>query len=250
MSMFSVIKTIGRKSLATLKSQSELLPIVFLVGLLVSSAIAFANQNITDSFVQNDSSVTELLEVNLETNTPETTSQNETIPENITDIPLPENIINETNPIIEENVSVNVSSNETIPLPIENIINRTTENITDISLPETNITNETEEETEKISPIPPQEEIVLNIRIESPEKITRGEIVTIKSTVVNSGSTEAKSVILTWQLPKMFEIVSGSQEKNCGNLEPNGSCTSEISVLTSYSTELGKNDVKVVVSYE
>jgi len=109
-------------------------------------------------------------------------------------------------------------------------------------------------ETNTSESLPVQEQEVaptqLEVVIDSPGKITRGEIIEVKATVTNTGSTEAKNVVLTWQLPHEFEIVSGSQTENCGDLEPNASYESTITIQTSIHAELGNNEIKIVVNYE
>lgn len=89
----------------------------------------------------------------------------------------------------------------------------------------------------------------LDIQLSYPPKITRGEIAEIKATITNSG-TKAKKVLANWILPQNFEIISGSQTEDCGNLNAQESCISTISIQTSYSTSLGKNQIKIIASYE
>jgi uncharacterized repeat protein (TIGR01451 family) len=98
--------------------------------------------------------------------------------------------------------------------------------------------------------VPNISEAILNVSVKSPSKITRGEVVAVRATITNTGSAEAKNVLLTWKLPEGFEIISSDQTQSCGILEPNASCTSVIAVQSSLSAELGKNEIKVVVSYE
>lgn len=142
-------------------------------------------------------------------------------------------------------------SNETTPtIPKENItipINETNQTAPEIPLPED--TNETSNET-ILEPEPtPEPSPELDIQIFHPFKITRGEIIEIKATITNSGA-KAKDVLATWELPERFEIISGSQEENCGNLNTGDSCISTIDIQTSYSTSLGENQIKIMVSYE
>jgi uncharacterized repeat protein (TIGR01451 family) len=84
--------------------------------------------------------------------------------------------------------------------------------------------------------------------INSPEKITRGVEFSLKATASNDGNADAKNVVLKWQLPDGFEIVSGNPEENC-ELPPGSACSGEITVRAAYSTPLGKNDIKVRVRY-
>jgi uncharacterized repeat protein (TIGR01451 family) len=172
--------SIGKKSLPTLKSQSEFLPIVFIVAILLSSSFILGYQNITGSFVSND---------------------------NITETLAPENI-------------------------------------TYTTIVETTNTNTIQDTTTLL------QNSVLDVNIEHSEKIIRGEIVEIKAVVKNNGPSDVKNVVIVWQLPLGFNIISGEKEKNCGDLEKSSSCLSEISVKVYPDAKLGNNEIKVVVSYE
>lgn len=88
----------------------------------------------------------------------------------------------------------------------------------------------------------------MDITLDYPQKITRGGEFSIKAYVTNIGSLTAKNVVINWQLPYGFEIVSDNS--NCANLESNSVCNSEITVKSSVSTELGINDLKIVINYE
>ncbi|MBI5871498.1 hypothetical protein HZB88_00225 [archaeon] len=105
-------------------------------------------------------------------------------------------------------------------------------------------------DTSETITVPNISEIILNVSVESPQKITRGEVISVKARITNTGLAGAKNVLLIWKLPEGFKIVSGSKTQNCGILEPNASCTSVITVQTSLFTELGINEIKVVVNYE
>jgi transposase len=89
-----------------------------------------------------------------------------------------------------------------------------------------------------------------DIKFDYTQKITRGEEFNVKSYVNNIDSSKAKNVVLNWQLPNGFEIVSGNLVENCGDLEPNNACVSEIILKTDISTTLGISDIKIVVNYE
>lgn len=86
----------------------------------------------------------------------------------------------------------------------------------------------------------------VEIFLTEPQKITRGEEVVIKAEV--KALSDVKNLKISWQIPEGLE--ASEKEKDCGNLEPNSSCISEILVKSSLLTELGKNEVKVLVSYE
>lgn len=80
-------------------------------------------------------------------------------------------------------------------------------------------------------------------------RITRGETVALNAFVLNSNSL-ARGVYFDWVLPSEFEIVSGDLRKECGDLDTEDSCYSEIGVMIDPSTEIGLNEVKIVVNYE
>jgi hypothetical protein len=88
---------------------------------------------------------------------------------------------------------------------------------------------------------------VFSTEIRVPDRTTRGEIIEITAIVESSGS-EAKNVILTWSLPEGFSTDSNVTE--CGNIAKDDSCSSSIKAVTSLSTHLGINSVKVLVSYD
>jgi len=89
----------------------------------------------------------------------------------------------------------------------------------------------------------------LDIQFSYPSKITRGEITEIKAIITNTGTLEIKNLVLSWQLPPEFEIIS-SQTENCGNLNSGESCISTINISSTLSTSLGKNQIKITASYE
>jgi hypothetical protein len=104
--------------------------------------------------------------------------------------------------------------------------------------------NETIEENETSNETSPV--FVVNL---GSGRITRGEIAVLSAHVLNTGYL-AKGVYFDWILPSNFELVSGNLRENCGDLDTDGFCYSEISVMTNPSTEIGLNDVKIVVNYE
>lgn len=89
----------------------------------------------------------------------------------------------------------------------------------------------------------------LYIQFLYPSEITRGEIIEIKAIVTNFGAG-AKNILASWLLPEDFEVTSGNLIENCGNLNAQEFCTSAINIQTSISTLLGKNQIKITVSYE
>jgi len=169
---------------------------------------------------------------------------------------------NEINKEIEE---VENETAETINETIEEIVNETgtanqTENETnEIIKNETKeIANETikEAENETNKSMMTGEEIIeistqpnLDIQIFSPSKITRGEVIEVKAVIINSGE-QVKKVAAKWVLPANFEIILGNQMENCGNLNKGESCISILNVKTSFLNSLGKNQIKIIASYE
>ena len=79
-------------------------------------------------------------------------------------------------------------------------------------------------------------------------RITRGESFLLKVLVLNEGEADAKNVKITFDLPRGFS--TDASEKVCDVIEVNSSCEVEFSVNSNLSTQLGKNEIKVRVSYE
>ncbi|MGC9309548.1 MAG: hypothetical protein ACP5D2_02515 [Candidatus Nanoarchaeia archaeon] len=139
------------------------------------------------------------------------------------------------NEIEEQNGSIQPEQNETIENEIEER-NETTQFEQNKTIPP--LTGEVIE-TEL-----PQ----IDVQLIYPEKITRGEIIEVKAIVTNTGESQIKNVVINWQLNSEFEIIS--VEENCGNLNFGESCNAEITIKPSPSTSLGKNQIKILVSYE
>lgn len=112
---------------------------------------------------------------------------------------------------------------------------------------ETNQSNTTSSNLTNISTEPVLLPIV-DISLNSPQKLTRGESFEVEVNIKNSGSGAAKIVDVNLQLPKGIEIDSRNGE--CDILDPNSTCTITFSLRSSLSTSLGKNYLKVVVNYE
>jgi hypothetical protein len=109
-----------------------------------------------------------------------------------------------------------------------------------------NLTNQTEEDTNETGETQPE----LSIGLTHETKITRGEVFEVTATVTNTGLGSAINVLLSWELPSEFSIISGGETKSCGTLEPGSACVSAISVLSTKVSTLGPNEIKVVVSYD
>ena len=188
-------------------------------------------------------------------------AQNETFEINITENNASEIITanvsidnNETH--VFENVTINdTDDNKTFsegPTVENNLLNESVENVTliqnetsnETSLSNlTNVTNETID----IPPIKPVIDPTFNVNLVYPQKITRGESITIRADLTSD--VFAKSVYLKWILPQGMQIVSGNQIETCGDIDSSTGCTSEINIDTTQSA-LGLEEIKVVVAYE
>ncbi|NIM46745.1 MAG: hypothetical protein GTN40_01135 [Candidatus Aenigmarchaeota archaeon] len=229
------------------KSQLKIISIVMIVTFLLSETAILAYQN-TSLF--NETNLSNLSKINT---SPLTASYYPNMFPNaasVVNIPLDENInLSTINISTEKNVSNESSSveisNETV-LEFNETLNESEQvnkSTIDPNFTIPIITNETVEIPEKTS-------INFEIKLDYSEKITRGEIITVKTTVINTDSSTTRNVVLGWKIPDGFEIVSDNEKEFCGNLEPNDACMSEISLKTDVSTVLGINEIKVVVSYE
>lgn len=163
------------------------------------------------------------------------------------------NFMNETSNVslIGESILNLSTANTTFEIPLENVTNislpnENAENISNVTLTNTSeIVNETQNVSEVV---PINLEPSINVSIQTLEKITRGENLTIKARIENDGTSSVKNVVLDWVLPNGFEITS--EENDCEILEPASFCYSTVVVNTSLSAELGKNDIKILVNYE
>ncbi len=220
---------------------------ILLFLFMVPTGIIIA-QNATESFQKNLSLSLEGNLIAAHNNTTDVIVENtpleyivfENTSENSTDI-LQNFNVNQT---LNENLNENISENITLP---ESSLNETNE--TQVELPILNETsNETLNETNETIVIP---EIYpkLEVSIKYPENIIRGELINLEARAFNSGTVVAKNVILEWHLPEGFDIVSGNQTENCGDLFEQSICFSNITISTSYSVPIGPNDIKVEVRY-
>jgi hypothetical protein len=92
--------------------------------------------------------------------------------------------------------------------------------------------------------------VKLDVSLHAPSDVVRGEEVRITATIINVGDLEAKNISVAWDFENAvgFEILSASDE--CERLNPNESCDAWVLVKPSYSTQLGENKIRVVVTYE
>jgi DNA-binding Lrp family transcriptional regulator len=242
--------------------QTQLL-VIFLF-LLAIPALIIA-QNITNSTFNLTGQVTQTLDLSTEITTiqeisPESTTtlletiESTTITSETTTTTIP---INDTEQL--ENSTVEVPINETITMSttttfttIEPFINETESIIngtTTTTLETTTTIIETVSTTTTIIIELPEQLPQLDVKIEIPEKVTRGNSINLKAIVTNT-FPNSKTISLKWVLPNGFSIISGNEIEECGIVETGSSCVSEISMSVSEIAELGKNQIKVVVNYE
>ena len=188
--------------------------------------------------------------------------------------------LNESLTAPEENVTINETQenvttpemNETqgveLPEGNETEINITIpeKNVTNATLPNENATqpeNESVEESEEQEPqqpaevnetIEPEIPIVagkaqLDIELVAPQKITRGEVVSLQAVVRNIGDVNANDVVIRWSLPSYF-VSSDDLFKGCGTVTVGSYCEHNIEVVVTQPAKIGLNEIKVFVEYE
>jgi uncharacterized repeat protein (TIGR01451 family) len=154
--------------------------------------------------------------------------------------------ISNTSPLTSSLTLNDSNITQIIETAIENASNSSVE-INDSLVPVEIIENMTND-TNILNETPLESSSKFDISFDYPQKITRGEEFRIKAYITNTGSYVAKNIVVNWQLPEGFEIISKSE--SCENLEPDSNCASEITVKSAVIAALGKNDLKVVVNYE
>ncbi|MEM5781781.1 MAG: hypothetical protein QXD43_01115 [Candidatus Aenigmatarchaeota archaeon] len=145
--------------------------------------------------------------------------------------------------IIVFSLIINIVRAQNETQTLENALNSSVENETINESIEFNKTIEVPLENETS-----ESPALIDISLEYPERITRGEEFSLKAFVKNINQTSIKNVKVSWILPNEAEIISTNS--SCENLEPDNICFSEIIARLSLSTKLGKIDFKVVVNYE
>ncbi|MBN2042784.1 MAG: hypothetical protein JW754_03180 [Candidatus Aenigmarchaeota archaeon] len=138
--------------------------------------------------------------------------------------------------------------NYTIPVNESYDWNDTQDNTTipeNQTLP-SNDTNDTTPNETLVIPEPP----VLEVAIDSPDKVTRGETFQATGRVISRGLLPVHDVRIEWNLPDGFEIVSGERFFECGDLSKDEECVSAIELSTIIDTRIGKEELEVLVYYE
>lgn len=228
------------------KAQLKIIAAIMIVTFLLSETAILAYQN-TSLFNETNLSNFSLINTSplTESNYPNL-SQNTGSIINITNVSIDENAnLSATNISTEKNDS---RDNLTVEILNETIqeINKSllgNESIIASNFTVSEPTNETQE-------MPQKSAVNFEIELNYPQKTTRGEIIPVKASTINTGSSTAKNVMLEWKVPEGFVIVSGNEREFCGDVEQNNSCDSQINLKTDVSTVLGLNEIKVVVSYE
>jgi len=223
-----------------------LLILLIPVGIIAAENITNDNSNSPDSenpsIIPTDSEISDIIiSENQETTPLENIS---IIPEIIETIETNETletdeIFLEENATDEENINNSLSENLTIQ---ENLTenNSPSEILTDSTMTGDLILENPQTETNGSAE--------LKLELIYPDKITRGKNIEIKAIIFNKGNIEAKNIIIEWQLPQEFEIISQSQDSI--NLSPQNSFESVLIIKTSDYSLLGKNQIKISVSYE
>ena len=89
----------------------------------------------------------------------------------------------------------------------------------------------------------------LEIQLIHPDKITRGEYIEVKAIITNFGEV-VEDVLIIWDLPFGFAIISGDKITNCGDLDNGEICNFSIDVHSSVSTLSGINEIKIKGNYK
>jgi DNA-binding MarR family transcriptional regulator len=228
------------------KTQLKIIATIMIVTFLLSETAILAYQN-TSLFNETNLSNFSLINTSPLTgsNYPNLSQNSDSII-NITNITLDENLnLSEINISTEKNDSIDNLSVEILNKTIQEINETLQDNQ---SIIETNLTisepiNETQETPQKSA-------INFEIELNYPQRTTRGEIIPVKASAINTGSSTAKNVVLEWKLPDGFSAVSGNESEFCGDIEQNSECDSQINLKTDVSTVLGLKEIKVVVNYE
>lgn len=95
---------------------------------------------------------------------------------------------------------------------------------------------------------PPEAAPDLGVNLIVPERADRSEPFPLTAEIANTGNADAFRVEVEWILPDGISIIEGSRSHSC-DVPVGGTCTSELEVAASLSSELGKHEIKVLVSH-
>ncbi len=157
---------------------------------------------------------------------------------------LPQNEVENSTvlPILEElesNQTLSSSSNETLNF-VNETINETVDNVFE---------NNSEISSENL--VIPSETIAvigeekIDVQLDLPQKVNRGEEFVIKATATNDFAIP-KRIKIKWILPEVFRIIS-NEEMTCV-LQSKETCVLESTAIAN--SDLGTHEIKVRVSYE
>jgi hypothetical protein len=202
------------------------------------------NTTITGDFAVNPSLIPSSSDL-VETTT-STTVEQSTTPVVETTATLPEiDVENSTLPLVESegNHSINepYANNETFQNSTETV-NTTIQDTVNALENETSTPQETASHENGSSEISDKIELQLNL----PEKVNRGEEFSANAIAINKFSTR-KDVAVKWLLPAGFEITSGQLESSC-SIEAGENCSSQIKIIAH--SDLGLHEIKVTARYE
>lgn len=225
------------------KGQAQIL---LLALLLLSIPVFIIAQNFDNNITGDFSQVIDTTFIPSSSDTVATTTifenvEESTVIDSTTTTSLPQNEVENSTvlPILENlEINENSSSNETL-----NLLNETV-NETVSGVFENNSETSNSEDV-----VIPQESIIIegkiDVQLNLPKKVNRGEEFVIKAIASNDFAT-AKTVKIRWLLPDGFRIIS-SEEKTCV-LQNKETCVLESTAIAN--SDLGTHEIKVRVSYE
>lgn len=144
---------------------------------------------------------------------------------------------NETVLPCEENTTANTTTpaNDTCRFPENGTAGQNHTQGPDVQEPG----NETRE-----PPTGPALEVSLNL----PERTDRNQPFLVSVEILNTGDRDANAVWVEWALPGSISILEGSGSHHC-DIPAGAACTSRLTVAASLSSELGEQEIKVLVRY-
>lgn len=185
---------------------------------------------------------------------------NETVPDE-TVIPAEGNVTAEVNATAEDNATI---GNETGEEPIIVAVTNETATEDNVTVPDENVTipdvngtvPEANETVPEINETVPEVNVTITgsseveVFIENPAKITRGQDFTARALVRNTGDGPAQNATLQWILPEGFSIASGNAVESIGTIAAGEEKFYDIMVRSSVSAPRGTSEIRARVAYE
>jgi len=232
--------------------------IVFLLLIPLVIGVAYnTNSDITGASIVTNKSIEALTTSTTSLELPQTTTSTTTdstifestvnVNEMLSTTTTQENNLLETENMSQSQLTATSSSTTSTTSSTTIPKNGTVENSTNISTITSSSTTTTHPTVTTVITPAPEPEPKIELKLEIPEKITRGEKTELRAIATNVGRKETK-LTLRWNLPPGF--ITDETIKNCGVLLPNSSCISEIPVETILSSETGKNEIEVEAIYD